>query len=134
VVLVGAGVGGEAVLAGGGVGLGGGADDGLHPGDVGGDAVALGGEVGKSVAVARRSGADWYIGALTNWDKRDMELKLDFLPAGKTFRMTSFADGVNANIMAMDYIRKQSEVSAATTLPIHMARNGGWCASIDLGK
>ena len=49
VVLVGAGVGGEAVLARGGVGLGGGADDGLHLGDVGGDAVALGGELGGEV-------------------------------------------------------------------------------------
>lgn len=44
VVLVGADVWGEAVLARGGVGLGGGADDGLHLGDVGGDTVTLGGE------------------------------------------------------------------------------------------
>ena len=44
--------------------------------------------------------------------------------------MTSFSDGVNAHIMAMDYLRKESLVSSTTTLPIHMVRNGGWCASI----
>ena len=32
------------------------------------------------------------------------------------------------------YLRKESRVGNTTTLPIHMARNGGWCASIDLGK
>jgi cellobiose phosphorylase len=58
----------------------------------------------------------------------------DFLPAGKQFKMLSFSDGVNAHIMAMDYLRKESEVSSTTTLPIHMVRNGGWCARIDLGQ
>ena len=43
-------------------------------------------------------------------------------------------DGINAHIIAMDYLRQESKVSSTTTLPIHMARNGGWCASIELDK
>lgn len=45
--------------------------------------------------------------------------------------MTSFADGVNAHIIAMDYVNKVSMVSNSTVLPISMVRNGGWCARLD---
>ena len=41
------------------------------------------------------------------------------------------ADGINAHIIAMDYRREESTVSSATTLPVHMTRNGGWCARIE---
>ena len=80
---------------------------------------------------AKRKGDKWFIGAITNSQERDLQLKLDFLPAGKQFKMTSFADGINAHIIAMDYRREESTVSSATTLPVHMTRNGGWCARIE---
>lgn len=94
------------------------------------DVVALGGEVGKSVAVARRSGADWYIGALTNWDERDMELKLDFLPAG-LWKVTVFQDGVNAEKSPCDYAVKRFNASSGDTLKIHLASGGGWFAKFE---
>ena len=37
-------------------------------------------------------------------------------------------------MIAMDYLRKENRVSSTTVLPVHMARNGGWCARIDLGR
>jgi alpha-glucosidase len=91
----------------------------------------LAAEAGQYCVVAKRKGDKWFIGGFTNSTERDLQLKFDFLPSGKQFKMTSFEDGVNAHIMAMDYIRKESRVSNTTTLPIHMARNGGWCASIE---
>ena len=91
-------------------------------------------EAGQYCITAKRKGNEWFIGGITNSTERDFQLKLDFLPAGKEYRMTNFADGVNAHIIAMDYIRQQSKVSSSSVLPIHMARNGGWCACIDLGK
>ena len=84
--------------------------------------------------VAKRKGDQWFIGGITNSTERNIDLKLDFLPAGKECRMTYFADGINADKIAMDYIRKQSRVNSSTVQPIHMVRNGGWCARIDLGK
>ena len=36
----------------------------------------------------------WFIGGITNSQERDFQLKLDFLPEGKEYRMTSFADAV----------------------------------------
>jgi len=94
----------------------------------------LAAEAGQYCITAKRRGDKWFIGAITNNNGRDITIKLDFLPAGKQFKMTSFADGVNAHIMAMDYLRQESQVSSSTTLPIHMARNGGWCARIDIGQ
>ncbi len=89
-------------------------------------------EAGQYCVTAKRKGNQWFIGGITNSTERNIELKLDFLPAGKQYKMTSFEDGVNAHIIAMDYLRKESKVGSTTVLPIHMVRNGGWCARIDL--
>ena len=91
----------------------------------------LAAEAGQYCVVAKRKGEKWFIGAITNSKERDLQLSLDFLPAGKEFSMKSFADGINANIIAMDYRCQESKVSSSVTLPIHLARNGGWCASIE---
>ncbi len=92
----------------------------------------LAAEAGQYCVTAKRKGDQWFIGGITNETERDLTLKFDFLDAGKTYHMTSFADGVNAHIIAMDYLRSESQVSSTTTLPIHMARNGGWCAAIEV--
>ena len=91
-------------------------------------------EAGQYIVTAKRKGDQWFIGGITNSTERDLQLRLDFLTAGKQYRMTSFEDGVNAHIIAMDYLRKESTVGSTTVLPVHMARNGGWCAVLDLGK
>ncbi len=87
-------------------------------------------EAGEYIITAKRKGDEWFIGGVTNAKPRDLQITLDFLTAGKTYQMECFADGVNAHIIAQDYIRKESQVNSTTTLPIHMARNGGWCARI----
>lgn len=88
-------------------------------------------EAGQYCITAKRKGDKWFIGGITNSTGRDFNLKLDFLPEGKEYKMTSFADGVNAHIIAMDYVNKVSMVSNSTVLPISMVRNGGWCARLD---
>jgi len=90
----------------------------------------LAAEAGQYIVTAKRKGDRWFVGGITNSQERDLTLKFDFLPSGKEYKMESFADGVNAHIIAMDYLRQESTVSSTTTLPIHMVRNGGWCASI----
>ena len=87
-------------------------------------------EAGEYIITAKRKGDKWFIGGITNSKPRDLKITLNFLEAGKKYQMTSFADGVNADIMAMDYLRSESNVENSTVLPIKMARNGGWCAVI----
>ena len=42
----------------------------------------LAGSPGEYVVLARRKGNDWYVGAITNANARDLEIPLEFLPAG----------------------------------------------------
>ena len=86
---------------------------------------------GKQLVVARRKGTKWYVGGFTNNEPFETEIALDFLPAGRKFRMTSFEDGVNADLQAMDYRRRVRIVDASTRIPVKMVRNGGWAAVIE---
>lgn len=55
----------------------------------------IGGEPGEYVAVARRNGARWFMGTMTNEEPRTISVALHFLGEGK-WRGTIFADGVTA--------------------------------------
>ena len=48
------------------------------------ETVGVAGRIGESVVVARRKGEDWWIGAMTNWDGRtvDVPLRLTLAPGG----------------------------------------------------
>lgn len=92
----------------------------------------LAAEVGKYVVVAKRKGGKWFIGAMANSEAgRNLTVKLDFLPAGKTMRMHAFKDGVNADRQAMDYRIDDASVSNSSSVEIRMARSGGWAAVIE---
>ena len=87
-------------------------------------------KVGEAVVVARRKGDIWFIGGITNNEGRTIHLDLSFLPAGQSFTLTSFEDGINADRQAMDYKQRESKVNNATQLTIKMVRNGGWAGVI----
>jgi alpha-glucosidase len=86
-------------------------------------------KISEYVVVARRKGPDWYVGAMTNWTPRDLEIDLGFLPAGN-FHMETYQDGVNANRMASDYKLVKSSVKADARLKLHLAEGGGWAAHL----
>ena len=86
-------------------------------------------KIGDYLVVARRNGSDWYVGAMTDWTPRDLEIDLSFLPAG-SYQMTAFEDGVNANRYASDYRKTTRAVDSATHLTLHLAPGGGWAARI----
>lgn len=87
-------------------------------------------EAGQYIILAKRRGNEWFIGGITNDNRRELEVTLDFLPEGKEMQMTAFIDGVNADRMAMDYKVENATVNKGTTLKIKMARNGGFAAII----
>ena len=91
------------------------------------ETVPVCGKIGEYVAIARRKGNDWYVGALTGWDARDLVLDLSFIGKGK---MTIFQDGVNAHRAAQDYKKVAKDLPADGKVQIHMAPGGGWVAKI----
>ena len=93
------------------------------------ETVPLDGRVGEYVAVARRKGSDWFVGAMSNWDARDIILDFSFLPAGK-YTAEVFKDGVNADRNATDYKKEIITISSGDKINIHLAPGGGWAARI----
>lgn len=89
-------------------------------------------EFGKYVVVAKRHGSKWFVGGIMGDDvkERTIEIPLDFLNNG-TYKMTSFSDGFNAGVQAMDYRKKEQNVRGGDTLSIRMCRNGGFAAVIE---
>jgi alpha-glucosidase len=85
--------------------------------------------MGDSVAVARRSGRDWYLGAMTDWTARELTIDLSFLPEG-TFSIVSYEDGVNADRYGDDCRKTTGEVTATSRLGIKMAPGGGYAAIV----
>ena len=93
------------------------------------ETIALQGKVGDYIVLARRTGKDWYIGAMTDWDQRSLNVKLSFLPEGN-YEMNLFRDGPNANRTANDYVMETISVSPDDVIKINMAKGGGWVAKI----
>jgi alpha-glucosidase len=82
------------------------------------------------VLVARRHGDEWFIGAITDWSPRELELDLSFLPAAKHFHLDEYRDGINADRYAQDFKRVQQTVTNATKLHLKLAEGGGWVARV----
>ncbi|MFI7499815.1 glycoside hydrolase family 97 C-terminal domain-containing protein [Streptomyces sp. NPDC049687] len=57
------------------------------------ESTTLTGSIGECIAVARRSGAIWFLGAMTNETARTLSVPLDFLDSGVSYTATVYADG-----------------------------------------
>ncbi|PYX83993.1 MAG: alpha-glucosidase [Acidobacteria bacterium] len=93
------------------------------------DTKVLDAKLGEYVLLARRKDLEWYVGAMTNWNGRDLEVDFSFLPAG-TFWLEAYQDGVNADRYAGDYKKTKTQISNGSKLKITLAPGGGWAARI----
>lgn len=83
------------------------------------------GKLGEYIVTARRKGDKWYIGGITDWTPRDIELDLSFIKSGKQ-DVVLFKDGVNAHRNARDYKKVETQTSEKGKLKLHMAPGGGF--------
>ena len=88
------------------------------------ETVVIDGKVGEYLVIARRKGFHWYVGAITNWEERDLKLDLSVLPRFGAKSGRVFHDGPNANRVAKDYIAEPVQV-IGNTVKIHLAKGGG---------
>jgi alpha-glucosidase len=89
----------------------------------------LDGEIGEYIIIARRKNNEWYLGAMTDWNARDLEINLDFLKPGK-YNIEIYKDGPNAHRNAIDFARENSQIESGQTINIHLAPGGGWVGRI----
>ncbi|MBF4465009.1 glycoside hydrolase family 97 protein [Flavobacterium sp. LC2016-12] len=97
------------------------------------ETVALEAQAGQYAIVAKRKGSKWFIGGITNnaEKERNFKLNLNFLKAGKSYKVTSFEDGINAGYQAMDYRKKNFTIKSNESIEVKMVKNGGWAAVLE---
>jgi alpha-glucosidase len=90
----------------------------------------LAGKMGEYIVTARKKGADWYVGGLTNWEERDILIDFSFLDKDCRYRTVLFRDGINANKNAEDYTVDTLSVNSNSKLNLHLASGGGFAISL----
>jgi alpha-glucosidase len=85
---------------------------------------ALQGTPGTYITVARRSGADWFVGTLNNDSARKLQLSFDFLPAGKKYIASFYSDDESVATKTKVKITQQ-EINSLTKIEVRLKAAGG---------
>jgi len=88
------------------------------------DTKVLAAKLSEYAVLAKRKGDDWYVGAMTNWEGRDMTVDCSFLGSG-SYRATILKDGADADSNAESYVNESKTVNQHTKLQLHLASGGG---------
>ncbi|MDC8754301.1 glycoside hydrolase family 97 protein [Erythrobacter sp. sf7] len=93
------------------------------------ESIALAGEVGEYVAFARqgRKSKQWFLGAVTDENARDLVLPLDFLEKGKRYRAQIYRDGPDADwdTNPYDIVIEEKTVTGGDSFAVRLASSGG---------
>jgi alpha-glucosidase len=93
----------------------------------------LGGYPGDYVAIAKKSGEEWFIGIMNDTIAKTVEIRLDFLPQGK-YEIESWADTKNSDKDPADIKKSTGIVASTDRIKVAMAKNGGWVGVIKSKK
>ena len=89
------------------------------------DTVGLDGEPDKFAALARRKGDVWYLAAIAGAGGRDATFDTSFLGEGR-WDAEIFADGLNSDRDATDYVHQRRTVAAGEKLAVKIPSDGGY--------
>jgi alpha-glucosidase len=90
----------------------------------------IGGDPRTYVAIAKRNGAEWFVGAMNTIKGREISIKLDFLTAGNSYEIEMWSDSKNSDKLPMELQKSKRTVKAGETIKVKMADNGGFAAII----
>lgn len=85
------------------------------------------GAVGNYVTIARRSGKEWFIGSMTDWNKRSLRVPLDFLQTG-AYEVEVFGDGPDAATVASSLTVSKKKMTKQDSIVLDLACGGGAAA------
>lgn len=84
----------------------------------------LNGEVGEYITVARKSGTDWFVGAITNKQARKITIPTSFLEKGKRYIVKSFQDDDTINTNTKVALKEQ-KIKGGEVLTFNLKASGG---------
>jgi hypothetical protein len=98
------------------------------------DSYIIEAEPGDYLTIARKAKGknEWYIGSITDENARTATVKFDYLPKGKTYEATIYADGKDASFdkNPQSYTIRKMKVTSKTILKQAVAPGGGFAISI----
>lgn len=107
--------------------------------DVGVDweqSIVLVGEVGEFVAIARqeKESMNWFLGAVSDENARDISINFDFLEEGKNYKVIVYKDGKEAhwNDNPLNLEIEEISVNMNSKVDFHLAPGGGLAISLML--
>ena len=91
------------------------------------ESIFLEGDIGEYIAIARRSGKDWYIGATTGEQERTLSISLSFLTEGTKYQAEVYQDSSLTHCVTSPetYDFSSKVVTSQTSLQLYMAACGG---------
>jgi len=88
------------------------------------DTKILQGEIGQYIATARKNGEQWFVGAITNNEGRELSIPLDFLSKEKKFLINIYTDEEGSTTRTKVKI-KQRKVKSSDVIKIKLIASGG---------
>jgi alpha-glucosidase len=82
-------------------------------------------KLGKYAVVAKRKGDQWFVGAMSSWDQKTVDLDFSFLPSGKTYQAEIYTDGKEAAVDAEKYDHRTITINRQSTVKVELAQGGG---------
>ncbi|WP_221406445.1 glycoside hydrolase family 97 protein [Reichenbachiella sp. 5M10] len=100
------------------------------------DTKVLNAKIGDYLTVVRKDRAsdDWYLGSITDENKRTFKVDLDFLIPGKKYKAEVYADGLSADVETnpTEIRIEENIVSSDDTLVLALAPGGGQAIRFEL--
>ncbi|MDD4969109.1 MAG: glycoside hydrolase family 97 catalytic domain-containing protein [Paludibacter sp.] len=88
--------------------------------------VPLDAKLGEFILIAKQKGTDWYVGGMSNWTARDIQVDFSFLKPNVTYQATVLKDDASSSSYPTRYVAEQINVTSNTKLTYSMAMGGGF--------
>jgi alpha-glucosidase len=88
------------------------------------ETIMLDGKLGEYIVTARKKNSDWFIGGMSNWNGKEVEIDFSFAGDGN-FEATLALDGVNADRYPSDHTITKQLVDKSSRMKFKMSNGGG---------
>jgi alpha-glucosidase len=90
--------------------------------------------IGEYLIIARRKENNWFVGAITNENKRELIISLNFLENNKEYNANIYSDGNDADFETNpeSLLINEMKIVSTDSVTLKLARGGGACLKIKI--
>ena len=93
--------------------------------------VPLDAKLGEYILMAKQSGKEWYVGGMSNWDARTLDVNFDFLSPGISYKATIIKDVPVSSEQPTQYTSEEITVTNVSNIKVDMAKGGGFVIRLE---